>query len=61
MKILSKIQSLFFKTKPKSFEQDNKSVCGLEISTHIKNVLENEILPGLDISVDHFGQALKML
>jgi len=59
MKILSKIQSLFFKTKPKSFEQDNKSVCGLEISTHIKNVLENEILPGLDISVDHFWSSFE--
>jgi hypothetical protein len=50
MDILNKIKSLFTNSSQtvNDSQQDQEST--LEISSDIKEVLENEILPGLDIS-----------
>jgi hypothetical protein len=52
MDILNKIKSLFTNSSQtvNDSQQDQEST--LEISSEIKNVLENEILPGLDISAE---------
>ena len=54
MDILNKIKSLFTNSSQtvNDSQQDQEST--LEISSDIKEVLENEILPGLDISAEKF-------
>ena len=54
MDILNKIKSLFTNSSQtvNDSKQDQEST--LEISSDIKEVLENEILPGLDISAEKF-------
>ena len=54
MDILNKIKSLFTNSSQtvNDSQQDQEST--LEISSDIKEVLENEILPGLDISAEEF-------
>ena len=54
MDILNKIKSLFTNSSQtvNDSQQDQEST--LEISSDIKEVLENEILPGLDISAENF-------
>ena len=56
MSILNKIKSFLFNSNPSNLDEDKASDLkhGLSISNDIKSVLEDEILPGLDISADKF-------
>ena len=56
MSILNKIKSFLFNSNPSNSNEDKASDLkhGLSISNDIKSVLEDEILPGLDINAEKF-------
>jgi len=54
MNILNKIKSLFTNSSQTVNDSQHDQESTLEISSEIKNVLEDEILPGLDISAEEF-------
>ncbi|MDG1948417.1 MAG: malate synthase G, partial [SAR86 cluster bacterium] len=54
MDILNKIKSLFTNSSQTVNDSQQNQESTLEISSDIKEVLENEILPGLDISAENF-------
>ena len=54
MDILNKIKSLFTHSSQTVNDSQQDQASTLEISSDIKEVLENEILPGLDISAEKF-------
>ena len=54
MNILNKIKSLFTNSSETVNDSQHDQESTLEISSEIKNVLEDEILPGLDISAEEF-------
>ena len=54
MDILNKIKSLFTNSSQTVNDSQQNQESTLEISSDIRQVLENEILPGLDISAEEF-------
>ena len=56
MSILNKIKSFLFNSNPSNEDEGKASDLkhGLSISNDIKSVLEDEILPGLDINAEKF-------
>ena len=56
MSILNKIKSFLFNSNPSNSNEDKASDLkhGLSISNDIKYVLEDEILPGLEINAEKF-------
>ena len=56
MSILNKIKSFLFNSNPSNSNDDKASDLkhGLSISNDIKSVLEDEILPGLDLNFSAF-------
>jgi malate synthase len=54
MNILNKIKSFFTNSSQTVNDSQHDQESTLEISSEIKNVLEDEILPGLDISAEEF-------
>jgi len=57
MNIFSKITSIFSSKKP----ENNTKELSLKISTDLKDFLENEVLPGLDINADTFWKSFELI
>ena len=62
MNIINKLASLFKSENPFSqSEEQMSSTNTLQVSKDLKDFLENEVLVGLDISVDHFWSSFETI
>src|SRR5210317_2153922 len=60
MNIFTKLASFFHSSKPKNQDSSLNPV-SLNISKHLKDFLENEVLDGLDISKEHFWSSFEKI